>query len=271
MAPQTVQGVTVTNPMTGTSLLVSWAASLSPVIGYSVYRGLSQAGPFELLQANIAVTFFMDLTADQRQRTDYWYAVTATDGTGESLMSVAANQIPFARISSAEEMTRLGEQAEMNHRLILAEVVRRNEYLLRRGGEVVDIYIRKTAGVKCSNCFDPIRNQPKFPECPVCYGTTYEGGYDSFPSVLAKIEPYRDYRELADAGYKWRVIPRSWITTYPLIRPGDILVRRLSNRRYELQNIDVKLSRGIITRQEFDIMEFQRTERPEIFALGVGT
>lgn len=268
MAPQKVQGVTVTNPMTGTSLLVSWTASSSPVIGYSVYRALSSLGPFDLLQSGISVDFFMDITADQRQRTDYWYAVTATDLTGESLMSESANQIPFARISSAEELTRLGEQAEMNHRLILAEVVRRNEFLLRRGGEVVDIYIRKTAGTKCSNCYDPVRNQPKFPECPVCFGTTYEGGYESFNGVLAKIEPYRDNRELMEAGFKWRVTPRSWITTYPLVRPGDILVRHLNNRRYEMQNIDVKLSRGIITRQEFDIMEFQKTERPEIFALG---
>lgn len=268
MTPAKIQGVTVTNPMTGTSLLISWAASPSPVIGYSVYRGLSETGPFDLLQAGITVEFYLDTTADQRQRTDYWYAVTATDATGESVPSTPATNTQFAKDSSGG-LARLGLDSEMNHELILSEIVRRNEILLRRGGELVDIYVRKTAGPKCPNCYDPVRNQPKYPNCNVCYGTTYEGGYLMCSGVLAKIEPYRDTRELMDMGFKWRVIPRSWITTYPLIRPGDILVRHLNNRRYELQNIDIKLSRGIITRQEFDIMEFQKTERPEIFMLGV--
>jgi len=268
MAPPAVQGVTITNPMTGTSLLVSWAAVSIPAIGYSIYRALSSAGPFQLIQSSVGVNFYLDITADQRQRTDYWYTVSATDGAGEGPQSEPMSQTLFARMSPGSELTRLGTSNEMNHELILAEMVRRNELLLRRGGEVVDIYIRKTAGEKCSNCYDPVRNQSKFPNCPICFGTTYVGGYETFSGVLAKIEPYREARQLSDMGFKWNAPPRSWVTTYPLVRSGDILVRRLNDRRYELQGIDVKLSRGIITRQEFDLMEFQKTERPEIFMLG---
>jgi hypothetical protein len=80
-----------------------------------------------------------------------------------------------------------------------------------------------------------------------------------------KIEPYREGRQLVELGGKLTVTPRSWILSYPLVRAGDIVVRQLNNRRYEIQNVDVKLSRGIITRQEYDLIEVTRRENPEIF------
>ena len=265
MPPKMISGVTITTPMTGTSLLVSWEPEVAPILGYNVYRSLSPEGTFSQIAAGIGVNFYLDTNALQNERTDYWYKVSATDGAGEGPLSAAATITPMALIDPKADTSRLGFSIEMNQESILSEMVRRNSLLLRRGGEITDIYIRLTAGQKCTNCYDPVRNQPKFPNCPVCFGTSYQGGYQKFASQLMKIEPYREGRQLVELGGKLTATPRSWILSYPLVRAGDIVVRQLNNRRYEIQNVDVKLSRGIITRQEYDLIEVTRRENPELF------
>ena len=39
-------------------------------------------------------------------------------------------------------------------------------------------YRRKTSGPRCRECYDTTRKRVKESNCPFCYGTTYEGGYD---------------------------------------------------------------------------------------------
>jgi hypothetical protein len=267
MPPATPVGVMVTNPLTDTDLVVSWQNAITPVLGYNVYRGLSREGPLVKLNVTpIVVTFFDDNTAVQQSRTDYWYAVTAVDVTGESPQSIPVNQNPEARFDDRKTLVRAGDMVEMNHVAVLAEGVRRNEILLRRGGEAVDVYIRRTAGVRCS-CFDPVRGQPKFANCGDCFGTTFEGGYDKYANVLMKIEPFQQQVQLTEIGVKVVSGPRAWITCFPIVKPGDIVARRINNRRYEVQNLDTKISRAIITRQEFTLNEMTPTEAPEIFML----
>jgi hypothetical protein len=267
MPPPIPQGVLITNPLTGQNLVVNWQISPTPVLGYNVYRSLSKQGPqVKLNTPLIVITFYNDATAEQKARTDYWYSVTAVDATGESAPSDPVQQNPLANDNSQADLPRAGEGQEMNQISILAEGVRRNEILLRRGGEQVNVFIRRTAGPRCAN-FDVVRIQCKLPNCPYCYGVGYQGGYDKYANVLMKIEPFQQQISLTEFGIKVLSGAPSWITTFPIVKPGDIVVRTINNRRYELQNLDTKLSKGIITRQAFMLNEILPTESPAIFAL----
>ena len=267
MAPATPQGVIVTNPLTGNDLVVAWQINPIPVLGYNVYRSLSRQGAAVKLNSSlILITFFDDNTAVQKSRTDYWYSVTAVDATGESAPSDPVQQNPDANTHSQADLPQAGDLIEMNQVAILEEGVRRNEILLRRGGERVNVFIRRTAGPRCVN-FDPVRIQCKLPNCPNCYGVGYMGGYDKYANVLMKIEPFQQQIRLTEMGTQVISGAPSWVTTFPILKPGDLVARTINNRRYELQNLDTKLSRGIITRQAFMLNEILPSESPAIFAL----
>jgi hypothetical protein len=267
MPPATPQGVLVTNPLTDNDLVVSWQTSPTPILGYNVYRSLSRQGPAVKLNVSlIVITFYDDATANQRVRTDYWYSVTAVDQTGESAPSDPVQQNPEANNNSQTNLPQAGNLVEMNQVAILTEGVRRNEILLRRGGETVNVYIRRTAGTRCVN-FDNIRIACKLPNCPFCFGVGYDGGYDKYAKVLMKIEPFEQQVRLTEGGVQIISGAPSWVTTFPIVKPGDVVTRTLNNRRYEIQNLETKVSRGIITRQAFTLNEILPTEAPGIFAL----
>ena len=267
MAVPKVLGVFITNQLDGGSLLVSWGPLSVPVLKYKLYRALSMNGDYLLVGDDIHVSSYLDISAYQWQRTDYWYRVSGVDDSGEGPLSDPVVNFAFAKDSSSG-LTRLGEAASMNHARILYEVVRRNELLLRRGGEQVDVWVKKTAGERCTACYVPERDQPTYATCSVCFGTGFTGGYEKYPDVLMKIEPYKDQRTLVKVGNKWLATPRSWVTTFPLMRPDDVVVRRFNNRRYIVGGIDEKISKGIVTRQEFDLMECTLAANQQIFMIG---
>jgi len=268
MSTPKVEGVFITNQLDGGSLLVSWGAPSVTVLKYKVYRALSMSGTYTLIKDDVHVLFYKDTTAYQWQRTDYWYKVSAVDADGEGPLSDPVVNFAFAKNSSSG-MTRLGDAGSMNHARIMYEIVRRNELLLRRGGEWVDVWIRKTAGEWCTSCYVPERDQPSYATCPVCFGTGFTGGYEKYADVLMKVEPYKDQRQLVKIGNKWMATPRSWVTTFPLLRTDDVVVRKFNNRRYIVNGVDIKLSRGIVTRQEFDMLETTLAANQQIFLIGV--
>ena len=75
------------------SVMLTWNASQSTVVGYNVYRSLSNFGPFERLTSSaLPGTTFTDLTVQAGMQ--YFYVATAVDALGiESLFS---NEISVA-------------------------------------------------------------------------------------------------------------------------------------------------------------------------------
>lgn len=269
-APDKVCDVIVSNPLTATSLIISWKQAKDVITGYNVYRGFSKQGVFvKITPVPIQQTNFVDVTAQQRSHTVYWYYVTAMNGSLESIPSEPNYNGLIAKDDSDRTLPRMGRLPEQNQDRILREVVRRDGLLLRRGGEHVDFYTRITAGPKCTRpgCFQPAYNQPADPNCPVCFGTTYVNGYDKYPDVLCKIKPITTKLTLLEMGLKIDSTPAAWFGTYPIVSDGDVLVRRFNNKRYELNNVQQVISKGILTRQAFDIREYLPTQLPVLFTL----
>lgn len=263
-----VNCVKVANALTGTGMLVSWQPNVGNVLGYNVYRGLSNDGAYTQIATGLSVNFYLDNTAYQGERTDYWYYVTAVDNLGESEPSEGVTDEITSRRSKPSELTPIWERGGVSLPRILSHQTRLNELILRRDGALCDLWVLKTAGIRCPTCYDPARMQAGIDDCPVCFGTSWQGGYERFPGVLFKIEPYTVGRSLSEAGEKWNSPPRSWSSPYPPVQPGDVLVRRSNNFRYEFNNIGGKIVHEICFRQEFDLVQIQRKENPGIFLLG---
>jgi hypothetical protein len=266
-----VHEVTVVNALTGTGMIVSWKSALGSVLYYSVYRGLSNDGAYTKIATNISVNFYLDNTAYQNERTDYWYYVTATDNLGESEPSKGVTDEATSRRSMSDQLQPIfeGTGSGLSIPRILSYQTKRNEIILRRDGALCDLWVLKTAGPVCTACWDPARMQPSYDDCPTCFGTGLLGGYELFPGLLFKFEPYVNTQILSDSGKKLTSPPRSWCSPYPPIQPGDVLVRRSNNVRYEAQNIGPKIVHEIAFRQEFDLIQIQRRENPGVFLLGV--
>lgn len=267
MTPK-VKNVQVISPLTTDSLIVQWDQAGDGVTGYNVYRALSKEGDF--LQINsvpVTGTVYSDATAKQQSRTIYYYSITALVGIDEGFKSEPASVVLIAKDDNRETLSRLGNKVEMSHRRILKRIVYQDGLLLRRSGELVDMYIRRTAGIKCTACFAPAYNQPANPDCATCFGTTYQGGYDKYDGVLISMGSIETKMELNEGGVRIFSNPPAWTGTFPLINNGDILVRRYNNKRYAIEQRDEKVSQGILTRQTFNIAEMLPTEMQALFAL----
>ena len=72
------------------SVALSWDASASPVLGYKVYRGIANGGPYTLLTSSLQpTTTFVDNTV--MPGTTYYYVATAVGQ--DTVESVYSNQI----------------------------------------------------------------------------------------------------------------------------------------------------------------------------------
>ena len=63
------------------SVVLTWNPSVSPGVGYRVYRGLSSGGPYTLLNSEpISETKYTDATV--QNGVTYFYTIKAVDGNG---------------------------------------------------------------------------------------------------------------------------------------------------------------------------------------------
>ena len=130
-------------------------------------------------------------------------------------------------INSKETIVSEIKQLHQEDQIYLGLAIARNKRLLleRFIGTKCFVFIRKTFGKKCTNCYDSVRQKSMSSDCPICYGTTFEGGY--FAPILIYIKPVH----LDRANSKTELqnlenlsVGNIWTGNYPLLSPGDLLV-----------------------------------------------
>lgn len=67
---------------------------------------------------------------------------------------------------------------------------------------------RGDVGGRCPNCYNPYLARSVDPECPVCYGTGFEGGFS---------QPVVQWMIIQDKDQGWEVTPTGFVT----VRKGD--------------------------------------------------
>ena len=146
---------------------------------------------------------------------------------------------------------------------IWAEAIRRNRWVLEQGGERVKLFLRKWNGVLCS-CYDSQTGYSKRigidkGSCPICYGTSYVGGYEGpFDSIIAPPETEKSVN-LMDVGlhvtYDWQ----TWTGPYPFLNDRDFVVRQ-NNDRFYVSHVNAQGGRGATFQQHFNLTHIDQTD-----------
>lgn len=252
--------VWVESPLLRTELDIYWVVNLAwsnRPKGYNIYRSQSPTfvmGSPSVTQLNsslLRVPLFRDTTVDLTRRTIYWYLVTEVleDNTERPLDIPTALGNPFT--------TAAAQIPSASPQMIYREFRRRKHLIQRRTAEKVDLLIERTAGTRCS-CYSPAFESGGSDACNACYGTSFQGGYEVLIDVEMRILTPNEMLRVQPAGLQFVSTDTGWIVDFPLMRNGDVVVRR-NGRRYEVDSVQSTRHQGIITEQDFDLKELETT------------
>lgn len=137
---------------------------------------------------------------------------------------------------------------------IWKEAVRRNRWILEQGGERVKVFIRKWNGKECSLHKEDELARNTIYDCPVCFGTTIEGGYEGpFDMIIAPPDTEKNV-ELTEIGLRVNYNWETWTGPSPLLNKRDIIVRP-TGERLSIGSINYVGQRGAIFQQMFTIQQ----------------
>lgn len=259
--------VYVENPFSRNELDVYWAPD-APLVGYgsrigfNVYRARSpqpSASPewVNLTPVPVTATVFQDLTVDLSTNAIWWYRVEEVYLTLPSTyfyrdVEVPVNQNSFVNGFGVEPYP------DITVPQVTREWRRRKYIMLNRNAELSALLVRKVAGTRCV-CFDrEYESTQKATDCPSCYGTGWEGGYEVLRDVLIRIVPINESLKLQPDGLILDSNPKFWLVDFPLIRDTDILVRR-NGLRYQTQDMEYLTTQGILTEQTGSLIKLEST------------
>lgn len=132
---------------------------------------------------------------------------------------------------------------------IALEMIRKKEVFFRtRSGVSIAVLNKKSWGAKCSRCWDPVKKLPIDPDCPDCYGTGFPGGFLKPYYVLGLMQPPRETIIRAGAPFA-EGTAYAEIGPNPYVDPGDMLVDRTINMRYEITAVQQAAHRGYVVSQ----------------------
>lgn len=108
-----------------------------------------------------------------------------------------------------------------------AAEIQRREYLLlsKFAGTKAYIFRKKTYGVRCHRCWNKETEKVMDDHCPICYGTSFEGGYfDPIPAFL-QFEPTPNVSSKTYYGEFEGNQIGAWTISMPEISSNDVILR----------------------------------------------
>jgi len=109
----------------------------------------------------------------------------------------------------------IGLAIAKNKRLLLERIV----------GTKCLVYIRKTFGKRCDQCYDAVRGKAIDGHCEKCYGTTFDGGYYAPIIMYVQTNPIvkAELKDQLQVSENLR-IDGIWCSNFPHLKPGDLIV-----------------------------------------------
>lgn len=210
-------------PDWNTSVYLDWQApSTDDIISYMIYYSENEAGPFLPLTAQpITDLHFFTLWERQDSRVfEQFFTIESIYDDGRKFRSYPT--APSAGLSKW-------------HLLRHRDIIRRERILLDKfvGVETI-IFNPKYHGMRCKECWDTEHLKVTNDHCESCYGTSYEGGYDTGMRILMQ---YTSIDPQSSISYNGRVEPitiSAWTISYPLLFPDAIVLRVEDRRLFEV-------------------------------------
>lgn len=96
---------------------------------------------------------------------------------------------------------------------------------------------RRRWGDRCPQCYDPVTKEATLEHCPVCYGTTFVGGYWAPTLIRGRREAATVETNISAHGDSDVRLADFNILDYPLVEYKDIVVDLVRNDRYQVQRV----------------------------------
>jgi len=231
----------------GKSFHIFWHPSPSSgVIGYNVYRTTAPNGVIIRLNNTLVTDLYYTDTLTQlvKKMEVYWYAVTAVSNVEES------------KITDLETFNIHEESNWID--IMLAEMLRRNYWMLNEDGEWVDLWRRKVSGERCPVCYDSIRGQASSSNCTFCYGTSFKGGYEKPQRIKIRRRSAARALMFEETGVRIEDKPAAWTLPGVMIKNKDVIVLD-NNFRFFVTGITDSITRGIALHTDFNMQEIDQT------------
>lgn len=184
-------------------------------VSFLVYKSEIENGQYTQLTPTYldsSTKFYKDTsTQDVSKFNRSWYIVEAALPDGRRVQSQpttwGGRRLPFVEIRAQE--------------------IQRREWLLLNRFTGVQSYIlrRKTYGKRCSNCWNYDLQKVVKDKCPVCMGTSFEGGYFQAIRTLLQYDTNPNDIEMTYFG-KWESNElMAWTIAFPEMRARDLIYR----------------------------------------------
>lgn len=210
-------------PDWNTSVYIEWLKPDRPdsVVGdpeYLIYYSESELGPFLALtsQPTDNLSFFANWQIQDSKVFEQYFTVECIYPDGKVYRSFP--MVPAVGMPNW-------------HRLRQKDIFRRESILLDKfvGIESI-IWNPKYTGRRCTECWDKVHLKITNDHCETCYGTSYEGGFDT--GMRTKLQ-YTSIDQQSTVSYQGRIEPitiSAWTVAFPLIHP-DAIILRVGDRR----------------------------------------
>lgn len=206
---------------------------------YTIERGEAPNGTFETLGTALDGdrSFADTYPPSQQKYIPYYYRIRYEDNSTSPLA-----QLPYER-----------------NKFLLQHVRMTERYLRRDVGERSMYFHRILYGERCPVCWDATLDKSVTEDCQECLGTGYYGGYSDGTELYVAFPP--DSPRRMRVGHKVFDIlqPSAWTSNYPLIFPGDVILRLVDKELFRVGDEVRRLGRRLHPgRQMFPLTAIER-------------
>lgn len=231
------------------NIYVEWfVASGSAYTSFNVFSSPSEAGPFVPLLSSPTTQFstvlpWEGMSARKYNQAYFYVEAYSPAGTFVSPLTTWVN----ARASPIIQ-------------LLALDTTRREWVLLRKlTGVASYLFKRKTYGRRCSACWNQSFQKVMNDHCPVCYGTSYEGGYYSPPVFsLIQYDSLTKAQRLEHFGVFEPSQVTGWTINYPTVSPFDLIFRPSDAKIFRVEEIQTTSLQAQTVRQMFTMTELDK-------------
>jgi len=144
-----------------------------------------------------------------------------------------------------------GARLEARPDLAALEIARHTNLRLKESeGRVIWIFQRKRSGQRCTTCFDRNTMRSRRADCPVCYGTTFIGGYHTPIKTYAQVLTPQEMTYHTQNGPVESLNSMIKIGNYPELSEGDVIIEAENVRWKVGTSINrIEKSRSLVRQQ----------------------
>jgi hypothetical protein len=246
--------VTKIFPLWPKRVFIQWVLrnpEINPSYNFNIFRSGSPEGPWTNISGNLVDEYFFvdeDFPAPNDQtdpglfsmKTVIYYKITAQAVIGGEVYSVIKSMEPWL------DHRRVGIHRKLVRDALIA--------LKKIVGTEIAVLQRRKWGEKCSQCVTTT-GQSSRASCPICYGTTFVGGY--WNPVYGYARLFSTPVNIQTAPQGEVEIHRTQITmsNFPEVYKRDIIVFIRNNRRFTVLESNETCIHNVGVHQELTVSE----------------